>query len=48
MELILIILAVVILVGALPTWGYSRDWGYMPIGSILAIILIIWLITYIV
>jgi hypothetical protein len=27
---ILIIVLILALVGALPTWGYSRDWGYGP------------------
>jgi hypothetical protein len=29
------------LVGALPTWGYSRDWGYGPGGGLGLILLII-------
>lgn len=40
---ILIILLILILVGALPRWPYSADWGYGPSG-ILGIILIILLI----
>ena len=40
MGLILVILLVLLLVGALPTWGYSRDWGYRPTG-ILGVVLII-------
>jgi Protein of unknown function (DUF3309) len=37
---ILIVLLILALVGALPTWGYSRSWGYGPGGG-LGIILII-------
>jgi hypothetical protein len=37
---ILIIVLILALVGALPTWGYSRDWGYGP-GSGLGLILLI-------
>jgi Protein of unknown function (DUF3309) len=37
---ILIVLLILALVGALPTWGYSRGWGYGPGGG-LGIILII-------
>lgn len=44
---ILLIILILILVGALPTWGYSRNWGYGPsgIGGILLIIVIILLLT---
>ena len=31
---ILIILLVLFLVGALPTWNHSRSWGYFPSGGI--------------
>lgn len=37
---ILIILLILILIGALPTWGYSGSWGYGP-GGIVGILLII-------
>lgn len=43
LELLLLILIVLLLVGALPTWRYSRGWGYGP-SSIVSIILIIFLI----
>jgi hypothetical protein len=42
--LLLLIILVILLVGALPTWGYSRGWGYYPsggLGLILVIILIL-------
>ncbi len=29
---ILIVLLILLLVGALPTWGHSRSWGYGPGG----------------
>ena len=32
MSTILLILILLALVGALPSWGYSRDWGYGPSG----------------
>jgi hypothetical protein len=41
--LILLILLVLLLVGGLPTWGYSRKWGYGPTGG-LGLVLIIVLI----
>ena len=40
MGLILVILLALLLIGALPSWGYSRDWGYRPSG-ILGVVLII-------
>jgi hypothetical protein len=43
MGLILLILLVLFLVGALPTWPHSKNWGYYPSGGIglLALILLI-------
>jgi hypothetical protein len=43
---ILIILLVLLVIGALPTWPHSRSWGYYPSGGIglLVIILIILLL----
>jgi hypothetical protein len=37
---ILIIILILLLIGALPTWGYSSGWGYYP-GGMLGVILII-------
>lgn len=42
---ILIILLVLLLVGALPRWGYSTSWGYGPSG-ILGVILVVILIMF--
>jgi len=46
MPLILIIILVLLLVGALPTWPYSSGWGYYPSGGLglIALILIILLL----
>ncbi len=44
---ILLILLVLLLVGAMPTWPHSRSWGYLPsggIGLVLLILLILWLL----
>jgi hypothetical protein len=40
---ILLIILILILIGAVPTWPYSRGWGYGPSG-ILGVILIVVLI----
>lgn len=37
---VLIILLVIILIGSVPRWPYSRGWGYGPVG-IIGIILVI-------
>jgi hypothetical protein len=38
---ILLILLILLLLGALPTWPYSRGWGYYPSGGLGLILLII-------
>jgi Protein of unknown function (DUF3309) len=43
--LILLIVLVLLLLGALPTWGHSRGWGYGPSG-ILGLVLIVVLILF--
>jgi hypothetical protein len=43
MRLILIVLLVILLLGALPVWPYSANWGYYP-GSGLGLLLIILLV----
>ena len=40
LRIILIVLVVLLLLGALPTWPYSAGWGYYPSGG-LGLILII-------
>lgn len=44
---ILLVLLILMLVGALPTWSYSTNWGYGPTGGLglLVVILIALLIT---
>jgi hypothetical protein len=43
---VLLIVLILLLVGALPSWPYSRSWGYYPSGGLglVAIILIILLL----
>ena len=47
MSTILLVILVLLLIGALPNWGYSRGWGYYPSGGIgiLFIILLILVLT---
>ena len=42
--LILLIVLLILLIGALPTWPYSSRWGYYPSGGIGIILLIILLL----
>jgi hypothetical protein len=44
METIFIILLIVLLIGALPAWPYSRGWGYYPSGGLGLILLILLLV----
>jgi hypothetical protein len=41
MGLILLIIILMLLLGGLPTWPYSRDWGYYPSGGLGLILVII-------
>jgi hypothetical protein len=41
MATILLIVLVLILLGALPTWPYSRSWGYYPSGGLGLVIVIV-------
>ena len=50
MGLVLLILVVLLLVGGLPRWNYSKNWGYGPTGGltlVLIILLILVLMGYI-
>jgi hypothetical protein len=47
MGLILLVLLIVLLLGAVPAWPYSRNWGYGPsggVGLILVIVLVLLLL----
>ena len=41
---ILLIILILLLIGAIPNWGYSRSWGYFPsgiVGVVLVIVIIL-------
>ena len=44
---ILIVLLILMLIGALPTWGHSRNWGYFPSGGLglVALVLVVLLLA---
>ncbi len=43
MRLVLLIILLLLLIGALPTWPYSAEWGYYPSGG-LGLVLVVLLI----
>ena len=44
-QMILIIVLIVLLIGALPTWPYSSGWGYYPSGGIGLVVLVLILLA---
>ncbi len=44
MPLILLVILVVLLLGALPTWPYSSGWGYYPSGGLGLVLLVVLLL----
>jgi hypothetical protein len=50
MGTVLLVVLIVLLVGGLPRWNHSRDWGYAPsgaLGTVLIVVLILLLLGYI-
>jgi len=50
MGLLLLIVLLVLLLGGMPRWGYSRDWGYGPsgaLGVLLLVLLVLMLFSYV-
>ena len=45
MRFILLLLLVLLLIGALPAWPYSTDWGYYPSGGLGLILVIVLLVV---
>jgi Protein of unknown function (DUF3309) len=46
-RILLIVVLLMVVVGALPRWGHSRNWGYGPsgIGGVIVLVLIVLLLT---
>jgi len=38
---ILLIILVLLLIGALPAWPYSRGWGYAPVGTLGTVLIVL-------
>ncbi len=41
MYTILMVVLILLLLGALPTWPYSRSWGYYPSGGLGLIVIVV-------
>ena len=39
--ILLLVLLLILMVGSVPAWGYSREWGYYPSGTIGLILMIL-------
>ncbi len=42
---ILLVVLVLLLIGALPTWPHSREWGYYPSGGLGLVLIIVLMIV---
>ncbi len=42
---ILLVVLVLLLIGAVPSWPYSREWGYYPSGGVGLVLLIVLLLV---
>lgn len=38
---ILLVILILLLLGAIPTWPYSRNWGYFPSGGLGLVLLVV-------
>jgi len=45
--IILLILLVLLLIGAFPSWGYSRNWGYRPIGGLGLVLVVVLVLLFV-
>ncbi|TNJ35677.1 DUF3309 family protein [Arenimonas terrae] len=46
LSMILLIVLILILIGSIPAWPYSRGWGYGPsgvVGAIVLVLVVLWL-----
>ena len=46
MRLILLLILLLLVVGALPTWPYSTGWGYYPSGLGLVLLIVLLIILF--
>jgi Protein of unknown function (DUF3309) len=43
--MVLLVVLILALLGTLPTWGHSRNWGYVPSGGV-GVVLVILLVLF--
>jgi hypothetical protein len=41
LRILLIVILLLLLIGSLPTWGYSTGWGYYPSGGLGLVLVIV-------
>jgi Protein of unknown function (DUF3309) len=46
MGTLLLIILILMLIGGLPTWGHSRDWGYGPSGGVGLLVVIVLVLLF--
>ena len=46
MRLILLLILLLLIVGALPTWPYSTGWGYYPSGFGLVVLIVLLILLF--
>ena len=46
MGTILLIILILLLIGAFPSWPYSRGWGYYPSGGLGVVLLVLLLFMF--
>jgi uncharacterized protein DUF3309 len=44
---VLIVILILALVGALPRWSHSREWGYVPTGGVGLVLLVVVVLVFI-
>jgi len=44
--IILVVLLIVMVIGAIPAWPYSIDWGYAPSGMMVLVLFLVLLILF--
>ncbi len=41
LRLVLLVIVIALVIGVLPTWGYSHGWGYFPSGGLTLLLVVI-------
>ncbi|MFZ5511874.1 MAG: DUF3309 family protein [Pseudomonadota bacterium] len=43
---LLLIVLILLLIGAVPAWPYSREWGYVPSGTLGVVLLVLLILLF--